>query len=46
MNELLRVLRVLGAITDSKINVKKTKMLRLGVGEDEQVMLSNKKFVK
>ena len=46
MNELLPVLRVLGAITGLKINIKQTKMVRLGAGEDEKVMLSNKNFVE
>ena len=37
MNELLEVLRVQGARIGLKINVKKTKSLRLGISEDEQV---------
>jgi hypothetical protein len=41
MNELLEVLRVQGARLSFKINVKKTKSLRLGIDEDEKVTLGN-----
>ena len=44
MNEVLEVLRVRGAEIGSKINVKKTKSLRLGINEDEQVTLGNEKI--
>ena len=44
MNELLEVFRVQGARIGLKINVKKTKSLRLGISEDEKVTLSNKKI--
>ena len=44
MNEFLEVLRVQGAKIGLKINVKKTKSLRLGISEDEQVTLGNKKI--
>ena len=44
MNEFLEVLRVQGAKIGLKINVKKTKSLRLGMSEDEQVTLGNKKI--
>ena len=37
MNELLGVLRIQGARICLKINVKKTKSLRLGISEDEKV---------
>ena len=39
MNEFLEVLRVQGARISLKINVKKTKSLRLGISEGEEVML-------
>ena len=35
MNEFLEVLRVQGARLGLKINIKKTKSLRLGISEDE-----------
>ena len=41
MNEYFEVLLVQGARIDSKINVKMTKSLRLGISEDEKVELSN-----
>ena len=44
MNEFLEVLQVQGARIDLKINVKKTKSLRLGISEEEKVMLGNKKI--
>ena len=44
MNEVLEVLRVQGAKIGLKINVKKTKSLRLGISEDEQVTLGNEKI--
>ena len=44
MNELLEVLRVRGARIGLKINVKKTKSLRLGISEDEKVKLGNGKI--
>ena len=44
MNELLEVSRVQGARIGFKINVKKTKSLRLGTSEDEKVTLDNKKI--
>ena len=44
MNEFLEVLRVQGAKIGLKINVKKTKSLRLGISEDEQVTLGNEKI--
>ena len=37
MNEVLEVLRVQGARIGLKINVRKTKSLRLGITEDEKV---------
>ena len=37
-------LRVQGAKIGLKINVKKTKSLRLGISEDEQVTLGNEKI--
>ena len=43
MNEYLEVLRVQGARIGLTINVKKTKSLRLGISEDEQVTLGNEK---
>ena len=39
MNELLDVLRVQGARIGLKVNVKKTKSLRLGISEDENGQL-------
>ena len=42
-NELLQVLRAQGARIGLKINVKKTKSLRLGISEDEKVTLGNEK---
>ena len=44
MNEFLEVLHVQGAKIGLKINVKKTKSLRLGISEDEQVTLDNEKI--
>ena len=44
MNELLEVLRVQGARMGLKINVKKTKSLRLGISEDEKVTLGSEKI--
>ena len=46
MNEFLEVLRVHGAKLGLKISVKKTKSLRLGISEDEQVTLGNEKIDK
>ena len=37
-------MRVQGAKIGLKINVKKTKSLRLGISEDEQVTFGNKKI--
>ena len=44
MNEILKVLRVQGAKIGLKINVRKTKSLRLGISEDEKVTLSIEKI--
>jgi len=44
MIELSEVLRVQGATVRLKINVKKTKSLRLETNEDEEVMLRNQKI--
>jgi len=44
MNELLEVLQVQGARIGYKINVKKTKSLRLGISEDENVTFGNQKI--
>ena len=44
MNELLEVLRVLGARICLNVNIKKTKSLRLGMNDDEEIMLGNKKI--
>ena len=44
MNELFEVLRVQGAKIGLKINIKKTKSLRLGISEDEKVTLGNEKI--
>ena len=44
MNELSEVLQVQGARISLKINVKKTKSLRLGISEDEKVKLGNDKI--
>ena len=44
INELLDVLGVQGSRIGLKINVKKTKSLRLGIGEHENVMLGNDKI--
>ena len=44
VNELLEVLRVLGARIGLKINVRNTKSLRLGISEDEKVTLCNEKI--
>ena len=41
MNELLDVLRVQSARIGLKINVKKTKLLRLGISEDENLSLDD-----
>ena len=44
MNKLLDVLRVQSSRIGLKINVKKTKSLRLGIIEDEKVTLANEKI--
>ena len=44
MNEFLQVLRVQAARIGLKINVKKTKSLRIGISEDEKLKLGNKKI--
>ena len=44
MNELLEALLSQGARIGLKINVKKTKSLRLGIFEDEKLTLGNKKI--
>ena len=44
MNEVLEVLRVQCARIGLRINVKKTKSLRLGISEDEKVTLGNEKI--
>ena len=44
INELSEVLRVQGAKIGSKINVKKTKSLRLGISENGKVTLGNEKI--
>ena len=44
MNELLEVLLVQGASLGLKINVKKTKSLRLGISEDEKTTFGNEKI--
>ena len=41
MNEFFEVLQVQGARIGLKINVKKTKSLRLGISEDAKVTLGN-----
>ena len=46
MNELLEALRVQGARIGWKINVKKTKSLRLGISEDEKVTLGNENIYR
>ena len=43
MNDLSEVLRFQCARIGLKINVKKTKSLRLGISEDEKVTLGNEK---
>ena len=44
MNTFLEVWRVQGAGIGPKINVKKTKSLRLGISEDGKVTLGNEKI--
>jgi hypothetical protein len=44
MNELLEVLRVHHARIGLKINVKKTKLLRLGISEDEKLTSGKRSF--
>ena len=44
INKFLEVLQVQSARIGFKINVKKTKSLRLGISEDEKVTLGNKKI--
>ena len=44
MNEFLEVLRVQGAKIGQKINIKRAKLLRLGINEDEKVKLGNEKI--
>ena len=46
MNKLLEVLRVQGGRINLKINIKKTKSPRLGISEDEEVMLDNERMIK
>ena len=44
MNEFLEVLRVQGTRIGLKIDVKKTKSLRLGISENEKVTLGKEKI--
>ena len=44
MNDILEVLRAQGARIGLKINVKKTKSIRLGISEDEKMAVGNKKI--
>ena len=44
MNAFLEVLRFQSARKGLKINVKKTRSLRLGISEGEEVMLGNEKI--
>jgi len=44
INKFLEVLRVQGARIGLKINVKKTKSLRLGISVDEKVTLGTEKI--
>ena len=44
VNEFVEVLRVQGARIGLKINLQKTKSLRLGISEDEKVTLGNEKI--
>jgi hypothetical protein len=44
MKELLEVLRVQGARIGLKINIKKTRSLRLGICEDENATLGNERI--
>ena len=46
MNKILEVFQVQGAKISLKINVKKTKSLRLGISEDEKVTLGNEKMIR
>ena len=41
ITKLLKVFRVQGARVGLKLNVKKTKSLRLGISEDEKVTFGN-----
>ena len=43
-NEFLKVLQVQGAWIGLKINVKKTKSIKLGISEDKQRTLGNQKI--
>ena len=43
-NELLEVFRLQGARIGLKMNVEKTKSLRLGMSEDEKVTLGSEKI--
>ena len=45
MNEFLEVLRVQGAKICSKIDISKTKSLRLGISEDEKATLGESFFL-
>ena len=44
MNELFEVFQVQGARIGLKINVKKTRSLRLGINENEKLTLGNEKI--
>ena len=44
MNELLEEMQVQGSKIGLKINVKKTKWLRLGISEDEKATLGNEEI--
>ena len=44
MKELVEVLQFQGARIGLKINVKKTKVLRLGISKDQKVALGNEKI--
>lgn len=44
MNDIYEVLRAQGTWTALKINIKKSKLLRLGISKSEEVMLGDKKI--
>ena len=46
MNVILEVLQFLGGRIGLRINIMKSKLLRLEISENEEVALGNKRFIR